>query len=126
MRETRVRAKRIEDGKWGYGFGVVNIQGHWGLFDCDVLGNIIRHIVAGNTVGQFTGLYDKNGKEIYERDVVKAEGLISIRVSPVIFKNGMFCIVGESALLPLNEYVEKGNELEVVGNACDNPELLEK
>ncbi|CEK35747.1 phage protein TIGR01671,phage conserved hypothetical protein,YopX protein [[Clostridium] sordellii] len=78
----------------------------------------------GNVVMQYTGLKDKNGKEIYEGDIVQGGGLkcndgfeILNDTSIVAFKYGMFK-VGELSLCSLN------NQCEVLGNIYINPELL--
>lgn len=67
---------------------------------------------------QFTGLYDKNSKEIYEGDIVKHatdEG-----VYKVIFEDGGFYVLSSYDFQTINEY-----PLEVIGNIYENPELLE-
>jgi len=127
MREIRFRGKRKDNGEWIYGHLVKFKNAYY------ILPETATHLdpyffieVDPKTVGQYADLKDKNNKEIYEGDIVKAEGLISIRIRPVIFQDGMFCIPGECALLPLSEYVGEGNELEVIGNIYENPELLEE
>lgn len=86
-REIIYRGKRCSDGEWVYGFYVeskYSWQGHkphksWivpnaisngGFFN--VLG---RYAVKDDTVGQFAGLYDKNGVKIFEGDVVRKRDL---------------------------------------------------
>ena len=85
--------------------------------------------VAPETVGQYTGLKDKNGKEIYEGDIVKVNGAY-------IGKDGIFIVVFRSGAFKLDEakklfdtqLLAKGisNYCEVIGNIHDNPELLEE
>ena len=73
-------------------------------------------------VMQFTGLLDKNGKEIYEGDVMKTvyEGIVT-----VIFRIGAFWCTGEklNINIPVYEFVQDG-ECEVIGNIYENKELI--
>lgn len=78
----------------------------------------VNHIVDFNTIGQYTGLKDKNGVEIYEGDIVqqfnvKANGIIE-------YKYGQFGIKCLNMFWNIHP-----TKLEVIGNIYDNPELLE-
>ena len=125
MREIKFRGKRLDNGKWLYGSLLVS---HFKddkkerYFITQFSGNYtFEHEVDPATVGQFTGLKDKSGREIYEEDILLDEsGVYAV----VCYSMGTFCVdFGEG--FDLQYFTDGIHEIcDVVGNIHDNPELL--
>lgn len=134
MREILFRGKRIDNGEWA--IGDIRFIGT----RIEIGGGYISNEVDPKTVGQFTGLLDKNGKKIFEGDVVRCvDETNNIEfVAAVEFGNPNYTeswgyqfkrISGDKPNLDILLWTE--TELphvycEAIGNIHDNPELLHK
>lgn len=132
MREIKFRGKRIDNGEWVYGYliGTDAIVGNIVDWDSEYFCTEFWCKVDPETVGQYTGLKDSKGKEIYEGDILRVPDLYetpentetTYHVEVIEFKNFSFNL-GNSPLGEDYEYVS--DECEIIGNIHDNPELLE-
>lgn len=156
MREFLFKAKRIDNGEWVEGY-YIRDQYHIGgkdiIFyrkDSDRF-TVYTNIIDIETLCQFTGLCDKNGKKIWENDILMCHGnpkdlakvlfgefgVINIETSSIVDKvvGWHYEVVPTDAIsrcepfcwpMPLTEYYIDRCEMEVVGNIFDNPELLQE
>ena len=146
MREILFRGKNTDNDKWKYGsllspneFNeipyIVYIDY---LNEYGEIGEISVSVIP-ETVGQYTGLVDKNGRKIFEGDIVKthyANAQKSDFIEQVVFHNGKFCAYFSNQLCKQWANLYDGTEhlpqdksvymdsVEVIGNIHDNPEIL--
>lgn len=126
MRDIKFRGKTNEiNSWWTYGNLVICDNGDYQIGDCPMYGDIYyRSEVIPETVGQYTGLHDKNGKEIYEGDIVEITRPCILERGKVDFINGCFTIKSKETLLMLYQCGINNFKLEVVGNIYENSDLL--
>ena len=118
MREILFRGKNVLDGTWHYG-SLQTFKG-FSIFDVNLKA---WHTVQGKTVGQYTGLNDKNGKRIFEGDIVrwfKHAGVVKYGVFNCTCCDGVYGWEFENADIRDAAYCE------IIGNIHDNPELTEE
>lgn len=138
QREIKFRGKRVDNGEWVYGLPVNYCNKTYILvltgFEEERVYEQYPHKemwpyeVITETVGQYTGLKDKNGNEIYEGDIVEYEdysgGMYIFKEQPkgrgVIKINNL---LNGIYLKGLGTF--EGNKVEVINKIYDNPELLE-
>lgn len=127
MREIIFRGKDPESGEWYYGYYVKRNDGDRGYLILEDYYLESYEIVKPETICQYTGLTDKNGKKIFEGDIL--EGDLDDNLDPgakwrstvVWGAFGWMCKARQTC--PMDEFdIREG---EVIGNIYDNPELVE-
>lgn len=119
MREIKFRCWCLDNNEWEKDLVLLSPNGgKYHATNSRGLMNIRpdRHIIM-----QYTGLKDKNGKEIYEGDIVECDDVISV----IEFKDGKFQMITSEFQGQSPVYQERLNRFEVIGNIHENPELME-
>ena len=111
--------KRYNDGVWIYGVPIRDFEGDW-----QICTDSCKRVVIPETIGEHTGLTDKNGVKIFEGDIVH------FKTTAYHFKNcrikyqscyARYCAIDNKGY----EYpMDKAFVYEVIGNIHDNPEML--
>ena len=124
MRDIIFRGKRIDNGEWVEGYFVnlwlMHYQKHQPIITDN---NAVSYDVDPSTVGQYTGLTDKNGKKIFEGDIMAFTAYGFDYVGTVEFAYGSASVMCEHANPFLDQAVSKHGAY-IIGNMHDNPELL--
>jgi uncharacterized phage protein (TIGR01671 family) len=144
MREKEFRGKRIDTGEWAYGYYVIADEKHYiftgktGLSQaspahCLMYRDFERYEVIRETVGQFTGLNDRDGRRIFEGDIVKDQ---FGNIGAVIYSHHFLdwrirFYIGRGDLtaakaggVRIFDWVYPKMCLKIIGNIHDTPELL--
>lgn len=115
MREIKFRGKTVSTKEWVYGDLVHNAFNGHRIFPVGIqIPGCYPDEVISETVGQFTGLHDKNGKEIYEWDILKNPDYEEAFV--VEYHEGMAGYVGWGDDKVAGCYLITDDEIEVIGN----------
>ena len=156
MRTYKFRGKEINTGKWLYGglfkepappqcFEKTLEDKYWIVYpdprympDWNLPYKIVRTDVDKETIGQYTGLKDKDGKEIYEGDIVKSyfeNGLGAENKCLIIYDEYLCAFMGQELRTKQQYLFNEGNPnkkdkqlkyTEVIGNIYDNKNFLEE
>lgn len=141
MRDIKFRGKRLDNGEWVYGGLIADGKGNYAIAKLVILNNCNTasvHMVDPATVGQYTGLKDKNDKKIWVGDIFKDDRGV---VRSVFRVPGGFAFEDNPAAFgydhrsPLYPYspladLQSASWLsqccEIIGNIHDNPKLLKQ
>ena len=140
MREILFRGKRIDNGEWIFGNLLDTGRGSSpkDYFILPESGAEFDEYIQVDpaTVGQYTGLKGKNGKRIFEGDIIKISEVLRVLdfITDVYFDNSGFRYRhadGSGSILPrhtkkVEGYEDVTSDVEIIGNVVDNPELLEE
>lgn len=117
MREILFRGKPTDNDEFVYGYLMLSLCRRGGYYHMimvpsqDLEKEDLRYIVDARTIGQFTGLKDKQGEKIFEGDILLLKSIIDDKQFkiPVVFEDGTFCAKG-SGLLCHNP------DIKIIGN----------
>ncbi len=129
MRPIKFRGKRIDNGKWIFGDLIQDSKGAVAIWPIASVNSDGMEEVHPSSIGQFTGLHDRNGKEIYEGDILKRYNKQGKTMHVNWFGPQFGCVQhwdgvdGEGSWYPLDNY--DMCQWEIVGNIHDNPELID-
>ena len=134
-REIKFRGKCVPDskyaGEWAFGSLIVGLECDYYILEYDDEG-FTKCIVESETVGQFTGMKDKNGREIFEGDIVEVTCLEVKQFGRKMLCSIMYdeefacyCFKASDRRRCMAATIPDA-EIEVIGNIHENPEMIKK
>ena len=142
MREILFRAKRIDNGEWAEGYlfddGMAEVEHYFvgrivvepykgtACDDWDITG-IDFCEVNPETLCQYTGLNSRNGKKIWENDIIRVENSVDEGTGVVVFYEGVWYVNGgvNNSLYNIVLYDDEA-EIYIIGNIIDNSCMVKK
>jgi len=122
-REILFRGKRTDIGMWEY--GNLSIRDDAGKVKYYIGQNMLGYEVTSETIGQYTGLTDKNGKKIFEGDICRFQNVFSSKPHiGVVRYYASAKPISDDGQFSVDLAECNPEDLEVIGNIHDNPELL--
>ncbi len=135
MREILFRAKREDNGEWAYGYYVrlPDAAGSASMIHTPARNpdeSNSSHFIRSSTIGQYTGLTDKNGTRIFEGDIVRHYCKLPVPGGEIGTDRGTIkwdseeCFFFRTSLDGKDKTISAKCEYEIIGNIYDNPELI--
>jgi uncharacterized phage protein (TIGR01671 family) len=136
MREILFRGKRKDNGEWAYGFYIRTMAFEYiYCYDREEFSDSVftYHAIVPETVGQYTGLKDKDGRRIFEGDILRqTDGIVTHTISVrwcnercgFAYDYTPSRYAPHKGVMTLSMYHFCPEEHEIIGNIHDAPELL--